>query len=103
MSFELDDEYKALFARARELAVSVEDNAAAADKRLDVDPIMLEAMKASGLAGLMVPTEFGGSVEKVDSLAVTVVREALNYTSAHLDTLFAMQGIGSFGLTVAGS
>jgi acyl-CoA dehydrogenase len=34
---------------------------------------------------------------------VTVVREALAAESAHLDSLFAMQGIGSYALTVAGS
>jgi acyl-CoA dehydrogenase len=38
----------------------------------------------------------------VDSLAVTVVREALAGVSAHLDSLFAMQGIGSYPITAGG-
>src|SRR5690606_38771958 len=41
--------------------------------------------------------------EAVDPLAVTVVREAFGGVSAHLDSLFAMQGIGSYALAVAGS
>jgi acyl-CoA dehydrogenase len=51
----------------------------------------------------MVPAAFGGRGERVDSLAVTVVREQLAAESAHLDSLFAMQGIGSFALSVGGS
>jgi acyl-CoA dehydrogenase len=51
----------------------------------------------------MVPAAFGGRSEAVDPLAVTVVREEFAAVSGHLDSLFAMQGIGSFPLTVAGS
>ena len=43
--------------------------------------------------------EYGGRFTRVDSLAVTVVREALAGVSGHLDSLFAMQGIGSFAIS----
>ena len=43
------------------------------------------------------------ATRRVDSLAVTVVREALAFESAHLDSMFAMQGIGSFAVSLAGS
>ena len=43
----------------------------------------------------------GVGSRSVDSLAVTVVREALARVSGHLDSLFAMQGIGSFAVSGA--
>jgi acyl-CoA dehydrogenase len=61
------------------------------------------ALAKSGLTAVMVSAEYGGRFERVDSLAVTVVREALAGTSAHLDSMFAMQGIGSYPLSVAGT
>ena len=51
----------------------------------------------------MVPAAFGGRFEAVDSLAVTVVREVLASESAHLDSLFAMQGIGGYAVCVGGT
>ncbi len=58
---------------------------------------------ASGLASVVVAGEYGGRFEAVDSLAVTVVREALAFESAHLDSMFAMQGIGSFAVSAGGT
>ena len=100
--YELPPRYVALQAEARELAASVEDRAAVADEADSVDPVMREALAASGLAAVTVAAEYGGRFERVDSLAVTVVREVLAGTSAHLDSLFAMQGIGSFPVSAAG-
>jgi acyl-CoA dehydrogenase len=100
--YELPPRYVALQAEARALAASVEDRAAVADEADSVDPVMRAALAASGLAAVTVAAEYGGRFERVDSLAVTVVREVLAGTSAHLDSLFAMQGIGSFPVSVAG-
>jgi len=101
--FELPERYLALRAEARALADSVRDRAAEADERDDIDPHMRAALAASGLAALTVPGRFGGRDERVDSLAITVVREQLAATSAHLDSLFAMQGIGSHAIGVGGA
>lgn len=101
--FELDERYQTLFAAARTLAQSVERYADEADQMLTVHPEMHKALKESGLVRLCVPAAYGGSEERVDSLAITVVREALMGVSAHLDGLFAMQGIGSFALAQAGA
>lgn len=101
--FTLPQRYLDLAARARELAASVTHLAATADEGSSLDEGMRDALRASGLAALTVPAEFGGETEKVDSLAITVVREALMGTSGHLDSLFAMQGIGSFALSVGAS
>src|SRR5207237_10913101 len=82
---------------------TVEDRAAIADESVVIDQPMLDALRASGLVELCVPAAYGGRHERVDPLSVTVVREALMATSAHLDSLFAMQGIGSHALGAAGS
>jgi acyl-CoA dehydrogenase len=36
-------------------------------------------------------------------LSIAVVREALMYSSAHLDSLFGMQGVGSYPITAGGT
>ncbi|MGY1743540.1 MULTISPECIES: acyl-CoA dehydrogenase family protein [unclassified Blastococcus] len=103
MSFDLPEHHQRLRERAREVAASVRDQAGEADAATDVHPGMRDALRASGLAALTVPAAHGGADEKVDSLAVTVVREAFGGVSAHLDSLFAMQGIGSYALAVGAS
>ncbi|MGY1773970.1 acyl-CoA dehydrogenase family protein [Blastococcus sp. SYSU D00813] len=103
MSFDLPEHHQQLRERARAVADSVRDQAAEADEATDVHPGMLAALRESGLAALTVPAAHGGADEKVDSLAVTVVREAFGGVSAHLDSLFAMQGIGSYALAVGAS
>ncbi len=101
--FELPPRYVALRDEARGLAESVAGLAAKADESDSIDSGMRAALAGSGLAELMVPEAYGGRYPAVDSLAVTVVREALAGVSAHLDSLFAMQGIGSYALSSAGS
>lgn len=99
---ELSAAHQALRARAAELARSFAPEAAAADELDRPHEGMRAALAASGLAPLVVPRAYGGSDERPDPLAITVVREALMATSAHLDSLFCMQGIGSFPLAVGG-
>ena len=99
VTFDLPDRHQELRERARKVAAEVRWRAAEADAATDVDPVMRDALRASGLAELTVPA----AGEAVDPLAVTVVREAFGGVSAHLDSLFAMQGIGSYALAVAGS
>src|SRR5260370_26634027 len=100
--YELPQRCRTLHAEARELAASVADRAAVADEAARVDPVMRERLAASGLAAVAVGAEYGGRFERVDSLAVTVVREALAGASAHLDSLFALQGIGSYPVSAGG-
>ena len=68
-----------------------------ADEPDSIDTEMRERLRSSGLVDVVVPGQFGGRFDQVDALAVTVVREALAGESAHLDSMFAMQGIGSYG------
>jgi acyl-CoA dehydrogenase len=103
MDFSLAPRYLEIRDEARKLAASVADIAAEADECSTLHPGIHAALRASGLSRLMVPAEFGGTFEQVDPLAICVVREALMATSSHLDSLFALQGIGSFAITKAGT
>lgn len=103
MNFELDPQYVAIQDQARKLARSIEPLAAEADEMSRVHPGVLAALQKSGLCGLMVPSEYGGQSERPDPLAICLVREVLMATSAHADSLFALQGIGSYAISLAGS
>lgn len=101
--FQLPQKYLDLQEEARSLASSCEDVAARADEADRFDPDVRERLRASGLTAVVLDAEYGGRFEHVDSLAVTVVREQLASVSAHLDSMFAMQGIGSFAVSKYGS
>jgi len=103
MNFELDTQTLEIQRQARELAASIENIAVEADESNDVHPGVLDALRSSQLSELMVPAEFGGRAKQLDPLAICIVREALMATSSHLDSLFALQGIGSYAITVGGS
>jgi acyl-CoA dehydrogenase len=101
--FELPQQYLDLQAEARALARACEDVADRADEADHFDPDVRARLMESGLAQVVVAAEYGGRFEAVDSLAVTVVREQLAAVSGHLDSMFAMQGIGSFPVSRGGS
>ena len=101
--FSLPRNYQLLAEEARDLAESLRDIAAEADASSSTHPEVRRRLAESGLCELMVPEQFGGRFPRVDPLAVTVVREQLAMVSAHLDSLFALQGIGSYGLVTAGN
>ena len=50
-----------------------------------------------------VPAEFGGAMDKLDSRALVILREALAFHSPLADFAFAMQGLGSGAITLAGT
>ncbi|WP_020108110.1 acyl-CoA dehydrogenase family protein [Nocardia sp. 348MFTsu5.1] len=99
----LEAEYIELQDRARVLADSALSHAERADESDSVDTEVLKLLKDSGLAAVQVPAAYGGHFESPDSLGVTIVREQLAASSSHLDSLFAMQGIGSYAIAVGGS
>jgi acyl-CoA dehydrogenase len=101
--FELPQEYLDLQAEARAVAASCADVADRADEADSFDPDVRARLRQSGLAEVQVAAEYGGRFERVDSLAATVVREQLAMVSGHLDSMFAMQGIGSYAVSVGGS
>lgn len=50
-----------------------------------------------------VPAAQGGALERLDSRALVILREALAFHSPLADFAFAMQGLGSGAITLAGS
>lgn len=101
--FDLSAEHQEIQARARELARAVEPFADEADEYIEVHPKTRELLAQSGLVRHVVPAAYGGASEVLDPLTIAVVREALMYSSAHLDSMFGMQGVGSYSLSVGGS
>jgi acyl-CoA dehydrogenase len=95
--------YEELRERAAALATELAPFAAEADARSTVHPGVRAALARSELARVTVPAGYGGVGEGVDPYAVCVVREVLMGTSCHADSLFALQGIGSFALSLGGS
>ena len=100
---ELDEPYLSLQADARRVAAQLEPIAVEADGSNDVHKGVLDVLRASGLMSLMVPAAFGGRHEQIDPFAVCLVREVLMATCSHADSLFALQGIGSFAISRGGS
>ena len=99
----LSEHHRSVVNEARALAASVETVAMEADESSTLHPDVVDALRTSSLSELMVPAAYGGRFEKIDPLAVCLAREALMKTSAHLDSLFALQGIGSYAISRAGT
>lgn len=103
MNFELDKRYAEIQADARDFAQTIVPYAAEADEMSTIHPEVLASLRDSKLCNLMVPKEYGGRFDHVDPLAICIVRETLMAVSSHADSLFALQGIGSFAVTASGS
>jgi acyl-CoA dehydrogenase len=103
MAIELDSNLQALRSEAEALAASLEPIAAEADASSELDARVRAALAGSGLCRAVVPAAFGGRSETVDPVAVCLVREALMAVCSHADSLFALQGIGSYAITAGGT
>ncbi|MBB3665166.1 MULTISPECIES: acyl-CoA dehydrogenase family protein [Prauserella salsuginis group] len=101
--FDLSDGHRRIQQVAREVAAAVDPFAAEADECPGVHERTAAVLRESGLARQVVPAAHGGESETLDPLSIAVVREALMYSSAHLDSLFGMQGVGSYSLSVGGA
>ena len=72
----------------------------------DVDAVCRTLVKALGAAGWLrycVPADHGGALATLDSRALCVARETLAFHDGLADFVFAMQGLGSGAITLAGS
>lgn len=101
--FDLSPRHRKIQETARAVAAQVDEFANEADECVEVHQGVLRALRDSGLARQVVPAAYGGESKVLDPLSIVVVREALMYSSAHLDSLFGMQGVGSYSLAVGGS
>ena len=99
----LPESYEVIRQEAETFATSLEPMAVEADASSEIHSGVLEAVRRSGLIRYAVPAEFGGAFEKVDPFAVCLIREELMRVCSHADSLFALQGIGSYAIAIAGS
>lgn len=85
------------------MAAEIEPIAVEVDALSTLHPGLASVLADCRLSELMVPAEFGGRFDALDPLAIAVAREALMATSANLDSTWALQGIGSYAVTMGGS
>ena len=72
----------------------------------DVDAVCRSLVRALGAAGWLrycVPAAHGGALATLDSRALCVARETLAFHDGLADFAFAMQGLGSGAITLAGT
>ena len=67
------------------------------------DPGLARAVAETGFYPYLVPAEFGGVNARVEVLSLCVLREALAYRNAAADSVFAVQGLGSHPVLLAGT
>jgi alkylation response protein AidB-like acyl-CoA dehydrogenase len=98
-----DERHRAL---AREVEQWIARHAAGADAG-DVDAACRAWVRALGAGGLLRyavgGTAVGGANEAIDTRAICLIRETLARHSGLADFAFAMQGLGSGAITLAGS
>src|SRR3990172_8168515 len=56
-----------------------------------------------GLTAIMVPAPYGGRYDPMQATPICIVREELTRVSSLADSMFAMQGLGSYPITLAGA
>lgn len=64
---------------------------------------ILRALGESGLLQYTVPAAYGGRRERVEAQLLCLAREHLAYVHTLADLMFAMQGLGSYPITLSGS
>jgi acyl-CoA dehydrogenase len=64
---------------------------------------IVERLARHELLQACVPAQYGGLRERVELRDLCVLRAVLGYRSSLVDTMFAMQGLGSYPVTLAGS
>ena len=64
---------------------------------------LVKQLGAAGFTQHSVPRAYGGARDKVEARDLCILREELARGSALADTMFAMQGLGSYSITLAGS
>ncbi|GAC1363879.1 MAG: acyl-CoA dehydrogenase family protein [Ktedonobacteraceae bacterium] len=90
---------------AHDLAAWCEENNLA-DEPEDVDARCRALVAALGKGGWLrycVPASAGGMLPRIDSRALCILRETLAYHAGLADFAFAMQGLGSGAITLAGT
>ncbi|MFO1364342.1 MAG: acyl-CoA dehydrogenase family protein [Burkholderiales bacterium] len=98
-----DDSHRAL---ARDLDAWASERLAGGHGHVDTDRACHDLVALLGEAGWLeycVPKAFGGRHERIDSRSLCIARETLARHAGLADFAFAMQGLGSGSISIAGS
>ena len=98
-----DDAHRSL---ERDLDVWAAQHISHAGHGSDVDDACRTLVRDLGRAGWLkycVPAAYGGAREQLDSRSLCILRETLGRHDGLADFAFAMQGLGSGAITIAGS
>ncbi len=93
-------------ALAAELEAWAADELAHLDHRADADALCRDLVARLGRGGWLrhcVPAAYGGASERLDSRSLCIARETLARHQGLADFAFAMQGLGSGAISIAGS
>lgn len=102
MDFSMTAEQKELQQRVRRLAEErLAPLAPVADESSDLTPEVTQTLAEAGLFKYVIPQEYGGNGIQV--MNVSIIREELSRVCDQADVTFAMQGLGSYPITLAGS
>ena len=102
MDFNLSEESKILKERCRRFSqTKLLELAQQFGETSDVPPPMVKAMAEEGIFRYLIPEQFGGY--GVEALNLCLIREELAQVYAPADVTFAMQGLGSYPIVIAGS
>ncbi|HLG13945.1 MAG TPA: acyl-CoA dehydrogenase family protein [Blastocatellia bacterium] len=99
----VEDTHRSLAARVVSFNRKLAGEAAPARTEDELARELVSALAREKLLEYTVPREFGGWADSLDVRALCVIREHLSYESSLADLMFAMQGLGSFPITLAGS
>jgi acyl-CoA dehydrogenase len=91
---------------AAELEAWAAEHLARLDHGAQVDALCRELVASLGRGGWLrycVPAAYGGALEGLDSRSLCIARETLARHEGLADFAFAMQGLGSGAITIAGS
>ena len=73
------------------------------DESTEVPWDIMRLLAEQSVQGIVVPGEYGGIGAGVEALPISLAREQLMRGSCNVDSLFAMQGLGSYPVILGGS
>ena len=103
-----DSDHSALREQVKSWSVrALRNPAGAADSgRNQLEARAVQLVRKLGAGGFLkyaVPAEFGGGRDRVQARDLCILREELAYGDALADVMFAMQALGSYPITTAGT
>lgn len=99
----LEEHHRVLAEQASRFARDHVRDAGSSENEESESRRLVATLGSEGLLAWTVPDAFDADTNTLDVRALCIVREQLSYESSLADLMFAMQGLGSFPLTLAGT